>query len=115
MKEMNVIFRHDRLPAINKLLYKHKIIFQLYNINGRGREKRNEVPEVISSEAPYRTGMKFTPHFTDGIELEMIVLDFMVKLVFDEIIVTLSNGLASDGRIFVRMFLTHMILEQKLI
>jgi nitrogen regulatory protein PII len=78
---------------------------------------KNEMksPEVISSEAPYRTGMKFTPHFTDGIELEMIVLDFMVKLVFDEIIVTLSNGLASDGRIFVRMFLTHMILEQKLI
>jgi nitrogen regulatory protein PII len=114
MKEIDVIFRHDRLPAINELLYKHKIIFQFYNINGRGREKRNEVPEVISNEAPYQTRMKFTPHFTDGIKLEMRVVDFMVKLV-DEIIATLSNGLASDGRIFVRMFLTHMILEQKLI
>jgi nitrogen regulatory protein PII len=73
MKEIDVIFRHDRLSTINELMYKHKIIFQFYNISGRGREKRDEVPEVISSEAQYQTGRKFTPHFTDGIKLEMIV------------------------------------------
>lgn len=101
MKEIDVIFRHDRLPAINELPYKHKIIFQSYNISGLGCKKRDTVSGVLFSEDPYQTGRKFTPHFTDGIKPEMIVSDSMVKLV-DKIITILSNGLASESRIFVK-------------
>ncbi|MFZ0326175.1 MAG: P-II family nitrogen regulator [Nitrososphaeraceae archaeon] len=102
MKEIDIIFRHERLPTINELLYKHKVAFIFYDINGRAREKRDEVPEIISKEAPYVTGRKYTPHFVNGIKLEMIVSDSMVKPIVDEIIATLNTGSASDGRIFVK-------------
>ena len=54
MKEIDIIFPHERLPAINELLYKHKVEFLFYTIDGRSRETRDEVPEVISKEAPVR-------------------------------------------------------------
>jgi len=102
MKEIDIIFPHERLPAINKLLYKHKVGFLFYTIDGRARETRDQVPEVISKEAPYATGRKITPHYSRGIKLEMIVSDYMAKPIVDEFIATLSTGSASDGRIFVK-------------
>jgi nitrogen regulatory protein P-II 1 len=102
MKEIDIIFLHKRLPAINELLYKHKVGFLFYEIDGRARETRDEVPEIISKEAPYATGRKFTPNFVSGIKLEMIVSDSMAKPIVDELIATLSTGSALDGRIFVK-------------
>jgi len=102
MKEIDIIFPHERLPTINELLYKHKVGFLFYDIQGRAREKRDEVPEVISKEAPYATGRKIIPHYSRGIKLEMIVSDSIAKPIVDDLIATLNTGSASDGRIFVK-------------
>lgn len=102
MKEIEIIFQHKRLPAINELLYKHKVGFLFYKIDGRARETRDEVPEIISKEAPYATGRKYIPNFISAIKLEAIVSDSMAKPIVDEIMATLSTGSASDGRIFVK-------------
>ena len=102
MKEIDVIFQHERLPIINELLYKHKVAFLFYDIKGRAHEKREAIPEVISHEAPYITGRKHTPHFVNGIKLEMIVPDSTVKPIVDDLMATLSTGSDTDGRIFVK-------------
>jgi nitrogen regulatory protein P-II 1 len=102
MKEIDIIFPHEQLPVINALLYKHKVGFIFYKIDGRARETRDEVPEIISKEAPYTTGKKYIPNFVSRIKLEMIVSDSMAKPIVDEIIATLSTGSDSDGRIFVK-------------
>jgi nitrogen regulatory protein PII len=102
MKEIDVIFRHERLPIVNELLYKHKVAFLFYDINGRAHEKREPIPEIISNEAPYATGRKLIPHFVNGIKLEIIVPDPMAEPIVDDLITTLSTGSESDGRIFVK-------------
>jgi nitrogen regulatory protein P-II 1 len=102
MKEIDIIFSHERLSAINELLYKHRVGFLFYTIDGRARETRDEVPEILSKEAPYATGRKTIPHYSRGIKLEMIVSDAMAKPIIDEFIATLSTGSTSDGRIFVK-------------
>ena len=113
MKEIDIIFPHERLPAINELLYKHKVEFLFYTIDGRSRETRDEVPEVISKEAPYATGRKNIPHYSRGIRLEMIVSDSMAKPIVDELITTLSTGSASDGRIFeYRIFKSEFLTTE---
>lgn len=102
MKEIDIIFRREQLPIINELLYRYKVGFLFYDINGRARERLDEVPEIISNEAPYITGRKYTPHFVSGVKLEIIVSDSMAKPIVDELVSTLSTGSASDGRIFVK-------------
>jgi nitrogen regulatory protein PII len=79
MKEIDVVFRRERLPTVNELLYRHKVGFLFYDINGRARENLDEIPEIISKEAPYATGKKFTPDFVTGIKLEIMVSDSMAK------------------------------------
>lgn len=103
MKEIDVIFRrHERLPIINELLYKHKVAFLFYDINGRAREKLEAIPEVISHEAPYTTGRKRTPLFVSGVKLEMIVPDHVTKPIVADLMAILSTGSDTDGRIFIK-------------
>jgi nitrogen regulatory protein PII len=71
MKEIDLIITHKQLPVMNKLLHKYKVGFVFYSIDGRGRETRNEVLEIISNEAPYSTGRRFIPDYSKRIKLEM--------------------------------------------
>ena len=84
MKEIDVVFRREWLPIVNELLYRHKVGFLFYDINGRTGEKLDEIPEIISKEAPYATGRKYTPHFVSGVRLEITVSDSMAKPIVDE-------------------------------
>lgn len=102
MKEIDIIIPHKQLPMMNELLHKHKVGFVFYGIDGRARETRDEVLEIISNEAPYSTGRKIVPDYSKGIKLEMIVQDSLVNQLVNEIMSLLSTGSDSDGRIFVK-------------
>ncbi len=59
MKELSIIIPHERLDAINSILYKHKVGGVFFEIAGRGRAERQEI-EATTVEA-YRTGKKYAP------------------------------------------------------
>ena len=102
MKEIDLIIPQRQLPVINKLLQKHKVSFVFYSIDGRARETRDAVLEVISNEAPYITGRKLVPNYSKGIKLETIVPDSLTNQLVNEVMALLSTGSDSDGRIFIK-------------
>jgi hypothetical protein len=55
---MSIYVISDDLPKVTDILRKHKVGgLAFYEINGRGRTKREEVPEMVRS---YMTGRKRT-------------------------------------------------------
>ena len=100
MKQLDLIIPHERLDAVNEILYKHKVGGLLfYDIKGRGRAKRKAVSEVVQG---YATGKAYVPEFGTRIKLEVLVSDSFAKQIIDDLLGSLSTGSASDGKIFVK-------------
>jgi nitrogen regulatory protein P-II 1 len=101
MKEMDIVFPHERLKEVNDILYKHKVGgLSFYDIKGRGRVEREAVTE--RTVGGYQTGRKYVPEFGTRTKLEVLVPDSLAKQIIQDLLATLSTGSASDGKIFVK-------------
>ena len=95
MKQIDIVFPHERLQEVNKILYKHKVGgLSFYDIKGRGRSK-NE-PVYVGTGV-----MKYVPEFEPGTKVEVLVSDSQAKQIIDDILNIVSTGSAFDGKIFV--------------
>lgn len=101
MKELSIIIPHERLDAINLILYKHKVggVF-FFEIAGRGRAERQQI-EATTVEG-YRTGKKYVPEFGTRTMVQVVIPDAMEKVVISDIMDTISTASPGDGKIFVK-------------
>ncbi len=100
MKQIDIVFPHERLSVVNEILYKHKVGGLLFHdIKGRGRAKREAISEVVQG---YATGKAYVPEFGTRTKLEALVSDSLAKQIIDDILGSLSTGSASDRKIFVK-------------
>ena len=100
MKELVIYVITEDLPKVTDILRKHNVggmVF--YEINGRGRTKREEVPEMVRS---YMTGRKVTPEFAKRTKVETFVTDSAAKEIVDEIINNIGSETDPRGMVFVR-------------
>ena len=100
MKEIVVYAISDDIPKIADILHKHNaggMVF--YEVNGRGRVKREEVPEMVRS---YMTGRKVTPEFAKRTKVETFVTDSAAKEIVEEIINSLGSESEPRGMVFVK-------------
>ena len=100
MKEIVIYIISEDLPKVTKILHKHNaggMVF--YEVNGRGRVERDQMPEMVRS---YMTGRKVTPEFAKRTKIESVITDLAAKEIIEEI--TNSIGSESDprGMIFVK-------------
>jgi nitrogen regulatory protein P-II 1 len=64
MKEIGIYVISDDLPKVTDILRKHNVGgIAFYEIDGRGRTKREEVPQMVRF---YMTGRKVTPEFVEN-------------------------------------------------
>jgi nitrogen regulatory protein P-II 1 len=95
MKRLDLIIPHERLNEINELLHRHKVGgMTFYDIKGRGRAKREPV-------SVGRGVMRYVPEFGFRTKIEVLVQDAMAKAIIDDVLMVISTGSASDGKIFV--------------
>ena len=100
MKELVIYVITEDLPKVTDILRKHNVggmVF--YEINGRGRTKREEVPEMVRS---YMTGRKVTPEFAKRTKVETFVTDSAAKEIVDEIISSIGSETDPRGMVFVK-------------
>ena len=100
MKELVIYVITEDLPKVTDILRKHNVggmVF--YEINGRGRTKREEVPEMVRS---YMTGRKVTPEFAKRTKVETFVTDSAAKEIVDEIINSIGSETEARGMVFVK-------------
>lgn len=100
VKELVIYTISEDLPKVSEILHKHNaggMVF--YEVNGRGRIERDQIPEMVRS---YMTGRKVTPEFVKRTKIETVVTDSAAKEIIGEI--TNSIGSESDprGMIFVK-------------
>jgi nitrogen regulatory protein P-II 1 len=101
MKQIDIVFPHERLKEVNDILYKHKVGgLSFYDIKGRGRAEHKPVQHRTSEG--YQTGRSYVPEFGTRTKLEVLVPDSLTKQIVDDLIVSLSTGSLSDGKIFVK-------------
>ena len=101
MKQIDIIFPHERLNEVNDILYKHKVGgLSFYDIKGRGRVERKPVAERTAGG--YQTGRTYVPEFGTRTKLEVLVPDSSAKQIIDDLLGSLSTGSVSDGKIFVK-------------
>ena len=100
MKEIDIYVISDDLGKVNDILRKHNVGgIAFYEIDGRGRTKREEVPEVVRF---YMTGRKFTPEFVKRTKVETFVTDSSAKEVVEDLITNLGSEYDLRGMVFVK-------------
>ena len=100
MKEIGIYVIAGDLPKVMDILRKHKVGgISFYEIDGRGRTKREEVPEMVRS---YMTGKKITPEFVKRTKVETVVTDSSAKEIVEDIITNLGSESNPRGMIFVK-------------
>jgi nitrogen regulatory protein P-II 1 len=100
MKEIGIYVIADDLPKVMDILRKRKVGgLCFYEIDGRGRTKREEVPEMVRS---YMTGKKIAPEFVKRTKVETVVTDSSVKEIVEDIITNLGSESNPRGMIFVK-------------
>jgi len=101
MKQIDIVFPHERLNEVNDILYKHKVGgLSFYDIKGRGRVTHKPVAERTAGG--YQTGRTYVPEFGTRTKLEVLVPDSLAKQIIDDLLGNLSTGSVSDGKIFVK-------------
>ncbi len=101
MKQIDIVFPHERLNDVNNILYKHKAGgLMFHDIKGRGRAKHQAV-ESRTAEG-YSTGRVYVPEFGSRTVVIVMVPDTSVNPIVQELIASLSTGSAGDGKIFVK-------------
>lgn len=100
MKEINVYVVSEDLPKVTNILRKHNVGgMAFYEIDGRGRRKREEVPEMVRS---YMTGRKITHEFSKRTKVETFVTDSAAKEIVEDLINTLGSASDPRGVVFVK-------------
>ena len=100
MKEIGIYVIADDLPKVMDILRKRKVGgLCFYEIDGRGRTKREEVPEMVRS---YMTGKKIAPEFVKRTKVETVVTDSSVKEIVEDIITNLGSESNPRGMVFVK-------------
>lgn len=100
MKEIGIYVIADDLPKVMDILRKRKVGgISFYEIDGRGRTKREEVPEMVRS---YMTGRKITPEFVKRTKVETVVTDSSAKEIVEDIITNLGSESNPRGMVFVK-------------
>ncbi len=100
MKEITIFAIPEDLPKLSNILRKHNaggMVF--YEVNGRGRGKYDEVPEMVRS---YMTGRKVTPEYAKRTKVETFVTDSAAKEIIEEIINSLGSESEPRGMVFVK-------------
>jgi nitrogen regulatory protein P-II 1 len=100
VKELVIYAITEDLSKVTDILHKHNVggmVF--YEVNGRGRAKREEVPEMVRS---YMTGRKVTPKFVNRTKIETFVTDSAAKEIVDEIINSIGSEKDPRGMVFVK-------------
>ncbi len=101
MKQIDIVFPHERLNDVNDILHKHKVGgLMFFDIKGRGKVKHERV-EARTVEG-YTTGRTYVPEFGSRTILVVMVPDTLVKPIVEDVLTTLSTGSAGDGKIFVK-------------
>lgn len=100
MKQIDIVFAHERLNEVNEILYKHEVGgLSFYDIKGRGRAEHAEVAERVQG---YTTGRTHIPEFGTRTKLEVLVPDSLAKPIIQDLLGSLSTGSPADGKIFVK-------------
>ena len=101
MKQIDIVFAHERLNEVNEILYKHKVgSLSFYDIKGRGRVEHKPVAE--RTVGGYQTGRTYVPEFGTRTKLEVLVPDSLAKPIIQDLLGSLSTGSPADGKIFVK-------------
>ena len=100
MKEINVYVVSEDLPKVTNILRKHNVGgMAFYEIDGRGRRKHEEVPEMVRS---YMTGRKITHEYAKRTKVETFVTDSAAKEIVEDLINTLGSASDPRGVVFVK-------------
>lgn len=100
MKEIDIYVITDDLPKVTDILRKHNVGgIAFYEIDGRGRTKREEIPELVHF---YMTGRKTTPEFVKRTKVETFVTDSSAKEIVEDLITNLGSGSDPRGMVFVK-------------
>ena len=102
MKEISIFIPTHDLVQVTEILRKHNVGgITFYEINGAGRTKRDDIPEIVNA---YVTGKTVTPEYVKRIKVETIVSDSVVNQIIDDISNSLSQhaGKEAHGMIFVK-------------
>lgn len=95
MKRLDLIIPHERLIEVNELLHKHKVGgLTFYDVKGRGRSRSEPVQSG-------RGVIRQVPEFGTRTKIEGPVADSQAKPIIDDLLVNVSTGSSSDGKIFV--------------
>ncbi len=95
MKRLDLIIPHERLIEVNELLHKHKVGgLTFYDVKGRGRSRSEPVQSG-------RGVIRQVPEFGTRTKIEVPVADSQAKPIIDDLLVNVSTGSSSDGKIFV--------------
>jgi nitrogen regulatory protein P-II 1 len=100
MKEIDIYVISDDLPKVTDILRKHNVGgIALYEIDGRGRTKRDEIPQMVHF---YTTGKKIAPEFVKRTKVETVVTDSSTKEIVEDIITNLGSESNPRGMVFVK-------------
>lgn len=100
MKELVMYTISEDLPKVSEILHKHNaggMVF--YEVNGRGRIERDQMPEMVRS---YMTGRKVTPEFAKRTKIETVVTDSAAEEIIGEITNCIGSESDPRGMIFVK-------------
>ena len=100
VKEIVIYIISEDLPKVTNILPKHNaggMVF--YEVNGRGRIERDQMPEMVRS---YMTGRKVTPEFAKRTKIETVVTDSAAKDIIGEITDSLGSESDPRGMIFIK-------------
>src|SRR3712207_9218438 len=97
MKEISIYIPKDDLTQVTEILKKHNVGgMTFYEINGAGRTKREEVPEMVRA---YMTGRTITPDYAKRTKVETIVSDSLVNPILEDISNILGQHSGNEAQI----------------
>lgn len=104
MKELNIYVITEDVSKVTEILRKHNVGgMAFYEINGTGRTRRSEIPEMIRDGSRwYQTGRKTTPEFEKRTKVETFVPDSSAKEIVDEVISSLGSESEPRGMVFLK-------------
>jgi nitrogen regulatory protein P-II 1 len=97
---VTVLSISEDLPKVTEILRKHKtggVAF--YEINGAGRTKREEIPELVRA---YQTGKRVTPEHAKRTKVETMVTDSSVNEIVKDLVSTIGSESEPRGMIFLK-------------
>lgn len=73
MKQIDIVFPHERLNDVNNILYKHNVGgFMFYDIKGRGKAKHEPVKKRVKGYGGFDTGRTYIPEFGSRTKVEVL-------------------------------------------